>query len=140
MSHKKYENWITLFALLTAATHAHAQARPGSNPLSTLPQINTPQQARVTVQVAPQEQQVQQLLARHLTPTKFQVEGVKSIPFDEVAQRFTPLVGKDITIGQLIQEADGITKLYQARGYALSFAFIPAQTFENGVVRVTVSQ
>lgn len=138
MSHKKYENWITLFALLTAATHAHAQARPGSNPLSTLPQINTPQQARVTVQVAPQEQQVQQLLARHLTPTKFQVEGVKSIPFDEVAQRFTPLVGKDITIGQLIQEADGITKLYQARGYALSFAFIPAQTFENGVVRVTV--
>lgn len=31
-----------------------------------------------------------------------------------------------------------MTKLYQDRGYALSFAFIPAQTFENGVVRVTV--
>src|SRR6266702_1383638 len=92
----------------------------------------------VTVQVAPQAPQLQELLARHLTPTRVQVEGVKSIPFDDVAQRFTPLVGKDTTIGDLIQVANGVTKLYQDRGYALSFAFIPAQTFEGGVVRVTV--
>ncbi|KIX33947.1 hypothetical protein SZ28_31470, partial [Burkholderia pseudomallei] len=91
-----------------------------------------------TVQVAPQEVQVQALLARHLTPSSFQVEGVKSIPFEEISQRFTPLVGKDITIGQLIETANGVTKLYQERGYALSFAFVPAQTFEGGVVRVTV--
>jgi hypothetical protein len=63
---------------------------------------------------------------------------VKSIPFDDVAQRFTPLVSKDVTIGQLIEVADGVTKLYQARGYALAFAFITAQTFDDGVMRVTV--
>ncbi|MCY7264997.1 POTRA domain-containing protein, partial [Pseudomonas protegens] len=61
-----------------------------------------------------------------------------SVPFEEISRRFTPLVGKDITIGELIETANGVTKLYQERGYALSFAFIPAQTFENGVVRVTV--
>lgn len=136
--------WTVVLAALAASTvqvDARAQARPagGGNPLETLPQIKAPDRGpNVTVEVAPQAPQLQELLARHLTPTRVQVEGVKSIPFDEVAQRFTPLVGKDITIGDLIQVADGVTKLYQERGYALSLAFIPAQTFEGGVVRVTV--
>ncbi|RDK03573.1 ShlB/FhaC/HecB family hemolysin secretion/activation protein [Paraburkholderia lacunae] len=139
--------WTFVLAALWASAlqgQAQAQARPGGsavggNPMDSLPQIKTPDKGpNVTLQVAPQAPQLQELLARHLTPSRVQVEGVKSIPFDEVAQRFTPLVGKDITIGDLIQVANGVTRLYQDRGYALSFAFIPAQTFEAGVVRVTV--
>ncbi|GAB7537411.1 POTRA domain-containing protein [Burkholderia sp. 3C] len=128
-----------LFALAaTAAGPAQAQTRPAGNPLESLPQINVPQRSTVTVQVEPQAQQVQELLARHITPSTIRVEGVKSVPFDLVSSRFTPLVGKDITIGQLIEVANGVTKLYQERGFALSFAFVPAQTFEDGVVRVTI--
>lgn len=139
--------WTFALAALAASTMqmaAQAQSRPvgaavGGNPLDSLPQIKAPDKGpNVTVQVAPQAPQLEALLARHITPTRVQVEGVKSIPFDEVAQRFTPLVGKDTTIGDLIQVANGVTKLYQDRGYALSFAFIPAQTFDGGVVRVTV--
>jgi hemolysin activation/secretion protein len=148
--------WTFVLAALAASAWqapAHAQSRPaptaggstlggnplGGNPLDSLPQIKAPDKGpNVTVQVAPQAPQLQELLARHLTPTRVQVEGVKSIPFDDVAQRFTPLVGKDTTIGDLIQVANGVTKLYQDRGFALSFAFIPAQTFDDGVVRVTV--
>jgi hemolysin activation/secretion protein len=139
--------WTLLLAAIAASAlpvQAQAQSRPagpavGGNPLDSLPQIKAPDKGpNVTLQVTPQAPQLQELLARHLTPSKIQVEGVKSIPFDEVAQRFTPLVGKDTTIGDLIQVANGVTKLYQDRGYALSFAFIPAQTFEGGVVRVTV--
>ncbi|OLL32040.1 sugar transporter [Burkholderia sp. SRS-W-2-2016] len=142
-----WSSWtLALAALAAGATQmqAHAQSRPagavvGGNPLDSLPQVKAPDRGpNVTVQVAPQAPQLQELLARHLTPSRVQVEGVKSIPFDEVAQRFTPLVGKDVTIGQLIEVANGVTKLYQERGYALSMAFIPAQTFEGGVVRVTV--
>ncbi|CAD6508826.1 ShlB/FhaC/HecB family hemolysin secretion/activation protein [Paraburkholderia metrosideri] len=136
-----------LLAALAASTlqmEAQAQSRPGGaavggNPLDSLPQIKAPDRGpSVTVQVESQAPQLQELLARHLTPTRVQVEGVKSIPFDEVAQRFTPLVGKDITVGELIEVANGVTKLYQERGYALSFAFIPTQSFADGVVRVTV--
>ncbi|OAJ54388.1 sugar transporter [Paraburkholderia ginsengiterrae] len=138
--------WTFALAALAASAMqmaAHAQSRPaaavGGNPMDSLPQIKAPDKGpNVTVQVAPQAPQLEALLARHVTPTRVQVEGVKSIPFDEVAQRFTPLVGKDTTIGDLIQVANGVTKLYQDRGFALSFAFIPAQTFEGGVVRVTV--
>ncbi|MFM0740505.1 POTRA domain-containing protein [Paraburkholderia xenovorans] len=139
--------WTLVLAAIAASSlqiDARAQARPGGaavggNPMDSLPQIKAPDKGpNVTVQVESQAPQLQELLARHLTPSRVQVEGVKSIPFDEVAQRFTPLVGKDITIGDLIQVANGVTKLYQDRGYALSFAFVPAQTFEDGVVRVTV--
>lgn len=134
-----HQVWTMLFALAaTAAGPAQAQTRPAGNPLESLPQINTPQRSTVTVQVEPQAQQVQELLARHITPSTIRVEGVKSVPFDLVSSRFTPLVGKDITIGQLIETANGVTKLYQERGFALSFAFVPAQTFEDGVVRVTI--
>ncbi|WP_144154033.1 ShlB/FhaC/HecB family hemolysin secretion/activation protein [Paraburkholderia sp. BCC1885] len=140
-----YGRWTLLLAVVAAGA-VQAQSRPvvggnpiGGNPLDSIPQVNAPDKGpNVTVQVQQQAPQLQALLATHLTPTKFQVEGVKSIPFDEVAQRFTPLVGKDITIADLMQVADDVTRLYQARGYALSFAFIPAQTFENGVVRVTI--
>ncbi|WP_179403636.1 ShlB/FhaC/HecB family hemolysin secretion/activation protein [Burkholderia guangdongensis] len=135
---RRLDTWMMLFAVAATAGTVHAQSRAG-NPLDSLPQINAPQRGpNVTVQVSPPAQQLQELLARHVTPTTFQVEGVKSIPFEEVSRRFTPLVGKDITIGQLIETANGVTKLYQDHGYALSFAFIPAQTFAGGVVHVTV--
>ncbi|MEK6348334.1 MAG: POTRA domain-containing protein [Burkholderia sp.] len=134
-----HQVWTMLLALAaTAAGSAQAQTRPAGNPLESLPQINTPQRSTVTVQVEPQAQQVQELLARHVTPSTIRVEGVKSVPFDLVSSRFTPLVGKDITIGQLIEAANGVTKLYQERGFALSFAFVPAQDFADGVVRVTI--
>ncbi|SDH70416.1 ShlB/FhaC/HecB family hemolysin secretion/activation protein [Paraburkholderia phenazinium] len=140
-----YSRWTLLLAAIATGA-VQAQSRPavggnpvGGNPMDSLPQVTAPDKGpNVTLQVQPQAPQLQALLATHLTPSKFQVEGVKTIPFNDVAQRFTPLVGKDITIGDLIQVADGVTKLYQSRGYALSFAFIPAQNFENGVVRVTV--
>ncbi|KPD16370.1 sugar transporter [Burkholderia sp. ST111] len=134
-----YKNALIFLAMIIVAD-AQGQVRVGGgNPMESLPQITAPdRRPAVTVQVDQRTPQIEQLLARHLTPTKFLVAGTKSIPFEEVAQRFLPLAGKDVTIGDLIQVANGVTKLYQDRGYALSFAFIPAQTFEDGVVRVTV--
>jgi hemolysin activation/secretion protein len=50
----------------------------------------------------------------------------------------TPLAGKTMTVGQLVQEVDKITVLYRTRGYPLSFAVLQAQTFAQGHVVVTV--
>ncbi|MDR5760390.1 POTRA domain-containing protein [Caballeronia sp. LZ035] len=138
-------NWkaAALAATLAFVQAAHAQNAPrtsvGGNPLEALPQVNAPARApAIEVQVQAPQQQLQDLLARHITPQSIQIEGVKSLPFEEVAQRFKSLVGTDITIAQLMETANGVTALYKERGYALSFAFVPAQTFENGVVRVTI--
>ncbi len=134
--------WFCLaIAAASTVSPALAQTRPAAsgNPLEALPQIRTPERAPgVSVQIRPNAAQLQQLLATHLTPGKVQIDGVKAIAFSDVAQHFSPLVGKDVTIGALVEAANAVTRLYQARGYALSFAFIPAQTFEDGVVHVTV--
>ena len=81
---------------------------------------------------------LQHLLQSRLTPQKFQIEGVKTIPFAEIAAKFAPLAGHEITVAQLLEAANEVTQMYQQRGYPLSFAFVPAQTFENGNVTVTV--
>lgn len=134
--------WVWLAVAAAGAIHpAFAQTRPSANgnPLDALPQIQTPSRApAVSVQIQPNAQQVLQLLQTPLTPSKIEIDGVKAVAFSDVAGHFSPLVGKRITIGQLVETANAVTRLYQARGYALSFAFIPAQTFENGVVHVTV--
>lgn len=133
-----------LLAAAFASHVVHAQTAPprpavAGNPLDALPQVNAPQKPpAVTVDVQQQPPQLQALLASHLTPSKIQVEGVSALPFEEVSKRFLPLVGHDITVSDLIETTNGVTALYKKRGYALSFAFVPAQTFQDGVVRITV--
>jgi hemolysin activation/secretion protein len=127
---------------------AHAQSAPaapaaprasiGGNPLDALPQVKAPPKPSVSVEVQKPSSALDALLARHITPSKIEVEGVKTLPFKDIAGRFTPLVGQDVTIGKLIETANGVTQMYKDAGYALSFAFVPAQTFAGGVVRVTV--
>jgi len=73
-----------------------------------------------------------------VTPSRFDVGGVKSIPSAEVSAVFAPMRGKDATVRDLVAAADRVTALYKARGYALSFAFIPNQSLANGVVKVQV--
>ena len=133
--------WLALAVATTTATPAVAQTRPpaSGNPLQALPRIETPSRApAVQVQIQSGAEQLQRLLDTHVTPSKFEIDGVKAIPFADVARYFSPLVAKDVTIGRLVDAANDVTRLYQARGYALSFAFVPAQTFEGGVVHVTV--
>lgn len=132
--------WLAL-AAASAVNPALSQTRPAAsgNPLEALPQIQTPSRTpSVSVQIQPNAQQLQRLLETPLTPSKVQIDGVKAIAFADVAGHFAPFIGKRTTIGQLVEAANAVTRLYQSRGYALSFAFIPAQAFENGVVHVTV--
>ncbi|KMZ12239.1 putative activation/secretion signal peptide protein [Candidatus Burkholderia humilis] len=143
--HLKRALCLAAFAAPIPAQFAYAQSAPaaprasiGGNPLNALPQVATPPKPQVSVEMQEPATALDALLARHITPRSFQVEGAKTLPFEDVAARFTPLVGKDVTIGALIETANGVTAMYKERGYALSFAFIPAQTFEGGAVRVVV--
>ena len=133
--------WFWLAVAAATATPAFAQTRPpaNGNPLDALPRIEAPKGAPpVRVQIEPQAEQLQRLLDTHLTPGKIEIDGVKAVPFADVASHFASFVGKDTTIGQLVAAANDVTRLYQARGYALSFAFVPAQTFAGGLVHITV--
>ncbi|WP_051938668.1 ShlB/FhaC/HecB family hemolysin secretion/activation protein [Luteibacter sp. 9135] len=130
--------WFGFLIGVVVVCSAQGQVRAPANPLQTLPRTETPRQAPVKVNVEAPSQAVEALLARHLTPTRFDVTGVKSIPFDKVAAEFAPIRGKDTTVRDLIAAADRVTAMYKQAGYALSFAFVPNQNFSGGVVRVAV--
>jgi hemolysin activation/secretion protein len=143
--HLKRALCLAALAAPLPAQLVHAQSAPaaprasiGGNPLDALPKVNAPPKPQVSVEVQKPATALDALLARHITPSRIQVEGAKTLPFKDVAARFAPLVGKDVSIGELIDTANGVTAMYKEHGYALSFAFIPAQTFENGLVRVVV--
>lgn len=126
---------------LTSPLSSWAQSSPAQgNPIDTLPRVDTsrPPEQKIHVEVQRPNSALENLLATHLTPGKFQIEGVKALPFPEIAAYFAPMAGHDVTVAQLLQAANDVTKLYADRGYPLSFAFVPAQTFEGGVVRITV--
>ncbi|KGI78229.1 ShlB/FhaC/HecB family hemolysin secretion/activation protein [Oleiagrimonas soli] len=131
---------IASLALLVA-TSAQAQNRPPpSNPLQTLPQVEEPKVApSVSVHVqSKRNARLEKLLDRRITPKKFGVAGVRSLPFETVAALFRPLRGRSVTVGELLKVAKQCTALYRARGYPLSFCYLPAQDFAHGVVRVQV--
>lgn len=130
---------ICAAAALSAASLAHAQSRlPATNPLQTLPTAEVPkQEPKVGTTIQPQQNpELAALLATQIVPKRFDVSGVRAVPFDEIAAFFTPLAGKTITVADLLKAADECTGAYKRHGYALSFCYVPTQDFAEGVVKV----
>jgi len=131
--------WLAAAALPAQAQQAPAQ---GGNPLATLPDAPGRQPAAVEpdlrLQVTPAPAAAADLLARQVVPRRFDITGVRSVPFDEVARIFIPLSGQPVTVGRIVEVGRAVTALYQQRGYALSFAFVPPQEFRDGAVQVVV--
>jgi len=131
-----------LALILSAYFPAQAAGPLRGNPVDSLPPINTrpdnPEPPAAVQAPTPEQQAVQARLAQHIVPRNFDVSGVHALPFDEVSNVLAPLAGKDISIAELVQEVDKITALYRSRGYPLSFALVQNQTFDNGLVVITV--
>lgn len=128
-----------LVALGVPIQLAHAQnTGPAGNPLDQLPsaQPTLRPQGEGSTRIAPPPVPEQLSPARTVIPLKFEIEGVKSIPFDDVAALFKPFAGQSIMVAKLSELARQVTAMYQKQGYALSFGFVPEQDFKNGVVRV----
>jgi len=73
-----------------------------------------------------------------VTIRKLQIDGGTIYPLKDVAQAFEPLIGHETTVAQLIEATRGITRRYQQDGYLLSYAYLPDQRFENGLVHVVL--
>ncbi|GFZ97901.1 ShlB/FhaC/HecB family hemolysin secretion/activation protein [Dyella caseinilytica] len=131
---------------IAAAMQTEAQVRPptapptSANPLQTLPRVETPVTPRVSTEVQQQapNPQLAALLATPLTPRRFDVVGVHAVPFKDIAALFSPMSGKQVRVADLLVAANKISAVYKAHGYALSFGFVPSQTFANGTVHITV--
>lgn len=69
---------------------------------------------------------------------RFMIDGNTAIATDELLALLQPLQGQSLTLSQLQGGAARITQLYRERGYPFAHAYLPAQTVEDGMVRLSV--
>jgi len=67
-----------------------------------------------------------------------QIEGGTLYPLNELAEIYKPLIGHQSSLADLIEATRNITRRYQNDGYLLSYAFLPQQSFQDGVARVVL--
>ncbi len=72
------------------------------------------------------------------TLRRVEIEGNTVLSDQELMGPFAPLLGQEVSIGQIFAAADAATHLYDKAGYALSLAYVPAQEVKDGVVVVRV--
>lgn len=73
-----------------------------------------------------------------VTVRQVQIEGGTIYPLEQLATIYQPLIGHETTLAQLIEATRSITRRYQDDGYLLSYAFMPQQSFDKGVLRVVL--
>jgi len=68
----------------------------------------------------------------------FEIDGNAVIPTSELQIQIAGYVGKSLTLSELYDVADVLTRYYRAKGYGLADVTLPAQTLHSGTVRLQV--
>ncbi|MDZ4018509.1 ShlB/FhaC/HecB family hemolysin secretion/activation protein [Pseudomonas sichuanensis] len=89
----------------------------------------------------PAPRAVQQPALSMSTPVqvhKVRFEGGTVYPLSDLREHYQPLIGRQVSLGELVELTDRLTQRYQQDGYLLSYAFLPPQDFSEGRVRVVL--
>lgn len=70
--------------------------------------------------------------------TAFRITGARSFPQPQLEALVKPWVGRTLDLKGLNEAAGALTRLYQSGGHLLSYAYLPAQKVEAGVVEIAV--
>jgi hemolysin activation/secretion protein len=68
----------------------------------------------------------------------FAIQGNAVISSDELQAQISNYIGQTLTLAQLYDVADLLTRYYRAQGYGLADVSLPAQTLKGGTVKLQV--
>ena len=68
----------------------------------------------------------------------FRITGARSYPQDVLGGLVQPFVGRTLDLAGLNEAAGAITRHYQSGGHILTYAYLPAQKVEGGVIEIAV--
>ncbi|MNO56472.1 Heme/hemopexin transporter protein HuxB precursor [compost metagenome] len=134
--------------LLSWASLAHAEPLPGvldsHENERRLPRANLPIDAyrpvipalQLTLPVARSAAWAPPATRVQLRKVRF--EGGTVFPLSELREHYQPLIGREVTLGQLQQFTQRLTERYRQEGYLLSYAYLPPQDIAEGRVRVVL--
>ncbi|QHG67205.1 ShlB/FhaC/HecB family hemolysin secretion/activation protein [Pseudomonas putida] len=77
-------------------------------------------------------------LATRFVLHKVRFEGGTVYPLSELREHYQPLIGREVSVGELQQFTERLTRRYQRDGYLLSLAYLPDQDFAEGRVHVVL--
>lgn len=104
----------------------------------TLPQPAPPPNFDFTVE-APQRSAVPRAVDEvHFKLSGIHIVGAMTIPADQFTPFYEGLIGKDVTLADILDVADKIEKAYRDAGYLLVRAYVPPQHVRDGVFEINV--
>ncbi len=68
----------------------------------------------------------------------FDIHGNSAVATSDLQAQIANYVGQSLTLAQLYDVADVLTRYYRAKGYGLAYVSLPAQTLSGGTVKLEV--
>ena len=131
-------NAIVALALLAASNAAQAQTDAGSLE-RTIPKFEAKPveaQPRVAAPSAPQERSAR--IAETFVLGAVNIEGATVFTAAELAKSFEPYLASSVGQAELNKIVADITNRYRSAGYLLSYAVLPEQSVQSGIVNIRV--
>ena len=75
-----------------------------------------------------------------LTVKQFRINGNTAFGEEELIRLLAPYLGHELTFPKLQEAIDRISMHYRQQGYFVARAFLPAQTIQDGIVSIIVSE
>ena len=128
-----------LSVLALAAAPALAQSEPAALE-RTIPQPEIQTQSAPTVSGPRRAKPVRVKTPKRFTLGAVNIQGAKTFTREELSQYFEPMLAREIDGAKLGELAARITQRYRQSGYLLSYASIPAQNVEGGIVNLAITE
>jgi hemolysin activation/secretion protein len=74
----------------------------------------------------------------HFKLNDIRIVGAVTLPPETFRPLYQDLIGKDVTLSNIYDVADGIERAYRAAGYPLIRAFVPPQRVKDGIFTIKV--
>ena len=74
----------------------------------------------------------------HFTLRDIHIVGAKALPAESFRELYAKLIGKEITLADILDVADEIEQSYRNEGYLLVRAYVPPQRVRDGVFTINV--
>ncbi|MET3052997.1 POTRA domain-containing protein [Pseudomonas alkylphenolica] len=107
-----------------------------------LPAANLPADAYrpsvLDLQVAAPVPQPQALMSTRVRLHKVRFEGGTLYPLSDLRDNFQDLINREVSLAELNEATQRLTRRYQQDGYLLSYAYLPPQDFADGRVQVVL--
>ena len=132
---------LALASLLIYASNAGAQVLPGAvQPGRDRPGPAIPGQPDFDFSIiAPNRSPVPKAVDEvHFQLSDIRIVGSVTFPASHFRPLYADLLGKDVTLRNILDVADKIEAEYRAAGYLLVRAFVPPQRVKDGVFTITV--